>query len=74
MENTVTTRPEYGTLEYFADRLRGWTERADFNSALIGIVESAASPELATDAEAVGYVRNALAAAELVRAEQAADR
>jgi hypothetical protein len=66
--DTVTTKPEHGTVEYYAVLLRG---PADLNGRVLHLVEDLAvdpfHDRVSTDR--LACIRSVLAAAELVRAE-----
>jgi len=66
----TTTRPPYGTVECFADILR---PRVGSYIALPGCIQAIIDGPCDTAEEKVAYVRNALAAAELVQAELTAE-
>lgn len=79
--DTVTTQPEYGSVERFADMIRRQArDHFDVNSCLIGIIDAIADPDtglglaITDDTGRIVRVRNALAAADLVRAEMVAAR
>lgn len=61
--------PAFGTTEYFAERLRSHDDPRDFNSVLLASIEGCAR-SCDSDAASMTHIRNALAAAQLVRAER----
>lgn len=74
--DTVTSpaaaRPSHGSVESFAEMIREYNfvrTCGDVYVYATGIVASVAKNPLSTDAQKVEQVRNALAAAELVRDE-----
>lgn len=73
----ATERPAYGTVERFAEALRkecrGLGEMRNFGCLLIEVVADRSIGTF-TDGERLAYVRNALAAIDIVRAELAAAR
>lgn len=61
---------QYGTVDYYVTRLRPYANwRADMNAVLIGCIDAAATWENAPATEVLQHVRNALEAADLIRAE-----
>lgn len=67
--DTVTTMPAFGSVEQLAETLRGNNpDRSLVDSRTIAIIEVLAGWDQ-DETVSLGYVRNALVAAKLVRAE-----
>lgn len=73
--DTVTTKPKYGTVEYYAELVRTNAER-HLDSFTLHLINDLANDPFhehdGQDGSRLTRIRNVLAAAELVRAEQRA--
>jgi hypothetical protein len=66
----TVTKPEFGSLEYCAGIIRRYATNTDvINPLALGIIEGLLESAEYTDAARLGFIRNALAAANLVRDE-----
>lgn len=70
MTKSLSVRPKFGSFDYFVSLYRpGSAAEVDVLACMSGCIAAILEDGNHTDAEKVAHVRNALAAAELLRAE-----